>query len=82
MDQIFLDWLKKELAEINKQLKSMQLHNPLREKWMPRKEVMEFLGYGATQMAQLEKKLITTKIGKRKFYLRNSLEHLLDQGKG
>jgi hypothetical protein len=49
--------------------------------WIPRKEVMRFLSYGDTQMAALEKtgELIITKVGKRKFIHRDSLNKLLEK---
>lgn len=52
----------------------------LTDKWVPYSEVKEFLKYGNTQMATLEKSevLIISKIGKRKFIDRNSFVKLLD----
>ena len=49
--------------------------------WIPRKDVMKFLSYGDTQRAALEKKgeLIVTKVGKRKFFHRDSLNKLLEK---
>jgi len=49
--------------------------------WLPRKDVMKFLSYGDTQMAALEKtgSLIITKVGKRKFIHRDSLNKLLEK---
>jgi hypothetical protein len=42
---------------------------------------MAWLDYGDTAMAMLEEKenLIVTKVGKRKFYLRESIEKLLER---
>lgn len=47
--------------------------------WVNREQVMSFLGYGNTQMAALEKRndLVVAKVGKRKFYLRDSVESML-----
>lgn len=49
--------------------------------WIPRKDVMHFLSYGDTQMAALEKtgELIVTKVGKRKFIHKDSLNKLLEK---
>ena len=48
--------------------------------WIPRKKVMEFMNYGATQMASFEKTpgLIVSQVGKRKFIHRESLIKLLE----
>lgn len=56
------------------------LQKPISEKWIPLGDVMSFFKYGATQMAALLNKgeLIVSKIGKRKFIHRDSLEKLLD----
>jgi hypothetical protein len=72
--------LQKELFEIKNQLKNLQSNDPLREKYTPRKEAMKFFGYGATQMAMLEKnkKLKPSKVGKRKFYPTAQILKLLD----
>lgn len=73
--------LKQELFEIKEHLYSTPAHNPLIDKWIPRCDLMEFLHYGNTQMAALEKTegVIVSKIGKRKFYNRESLEKLLEK---
>jgi hypothetical protein len=47
--------------------------------WIPRKEVMKFFGYGETAMAEIEKKLTTSKIGRRVFISRSSLLALLEE---
>jgi hypothetical protein len=54
--------------------------NPLAKDWIPRDVVMNYLGYEATQMNTVEKRfrLKTSKCGKRKFYLRESIKELLE----
>ncbi len=54
--------------------------NPLHQKWLPRHLVMEFLGYGDTQMSSIQRraKLQTAKVGKRLFYSIDSILKLLD----
>lgn len=51
------------------------------DKWIRRADVMAYLNYGPTQMAALEKsgELIVSKVGKRKFILRTSLENYLER---
>lgn len=48
-------------------------------KWLTFQEVQQMFDYGATQMSALLRKLIVSKVGKRKFILRESLEKLLEQ---
>lgn len=57
-------------------------HKPVSEKWIPIGEVMSFFKYGSTQMSALLNKgdLIVSKIGKRKFIHRDSLEKFLNSG--
>lgn len=48
-------------------------------KWLTFQEVQQMFDYGATQMSALLRKLVVSKVGKRKFILRESLEKLLEQ---
>lgn len=68
------------LTEINNKLNELQESINISPEWLPRKQVMQFLNYGDTQMAALEKSgsLTITKVGKRKFILRESITHLLN----
>jgi hypothetical protein len=72
--------IKNELTDMKKNL--LQMPNPtgVSDKWIPRSKVMEFLNYGATQMAAFEKneEIIVTKVGKRVFINRESLTRFLD----
>jgi len=49
------------------------------QKWLTYQEVQQMFDYGATQMSTLLRKLVVSKVGKRKFVLRESLENLLEQ---
>ena len=51
--------------------------------WLPKKIVMRFFDYGATQMRQLEKEygLETSKIKARKFYSVQSILNLIEKHK-
>ena len=78
------------LQEIQQDLsalkKVMLLHSPqpvVSDKWLSRSQVMDFLDSGATQMATLEKsgEIVVSKIARRKFILRDSLEALLNKNK-
>jgi len=48
-------------------------------KWIPLPEVQSFFNYRPTQMASLlkDKTLVVSKVGKRKFILKDSIEELL-----
>lgn len=73
--------IKKEITELKVTLQNKTGSITLNEKWIPRRQLMEFMGYGNTQMASFEKEagLVTSKIGKRKFYHRDSIEKLLEK---
>jgi hypothetical protein len=49
--------------------------NSLLSEWIPRKTLMKFFDYGDTQIRALEKnnEIVVSKIGQRKFYLRDSV---------
>lgn len=73
--------LQQEIENLKKAVLSLKLQNPLYEKWLPRKVAMDFMDYGATQMIEFEKTsgIIISKIGRRKFFLRASLEKYLEK---
>ncbi len=73
--------LKTELQELKKTLSAAAVQKPVTDKWVSRREVMEFLNYAPTQMAILEKTgvLVIAKVGKRKFILRESVEKLISK---
>jgi hypothetical protein len=58
----------------------LQSNNPFFNEWIPRVDVMRFLGYRNTQMWNFLKagKVKTVKIGKRIFVNRKSLNNYLD----
>lgn len=71
----------KEIATI-RQLFEAHIERPrITSKWRSRKEVMEFLGYGDTQMGALEKngEIIVSRIGNRKFIDVDSVLQLLER---
>lgn len=76
-----LQSLKQDIAELKKALTAQGMAPSISPKWVSRKEVMAFLDYAPTQMAALEKsgEIIVTKVGKRKFILRESIEKFLDR---
>jgi hypothetical protein len=69
-----------EVASLRQLLLKQETLN-ISPNWIPRKDVMQFLSYGDTQMAALEKtgELVVTKVGKRKFIYKDSLNKLLDK---
>jgi hypothetical protein len=54
---------------------------PLYKEWIPRQMVLKFLGYSASQLRVYEQcgELITSKVGRRKFYSVNSIKSLIDK---
>lgn len=75
--------IKLELAEIKQALNQRNsLQNSI-AKWIPIKEVMNWLNYGPTQMSALIKSnsLTVSRVGKRKFILKESLDKLLEKNK-
>ena len=76
-----LENIQKDIAELKGNLPRHFSQPAVSEKWVSRTQVMTFLNYGSTQMAEFEKSgdIVVSKIGKRKFILKESLEHLLDK---
>ncbi len=62
--------LSKQVMELETKIENRDSCPEIRRKWIPKQEVMQFLGFGNTQMSAITKKhnLTTTSIGKRKFY--------------
>jgi hypothetical protein len=73
--------LKGEIADLKKLIVLTTTTSSVSDKWLPKARVMEFLNYGNTQMAAFEKnsEIIVTRIGKRKFIRRDSLEAFLNK---
>ena len=69
-----------EIRELKRQL--LLIENPISKDWVPRDQVMNYLGYGDTQMAYLAKKFgfKVSKVGKRRFYRREAILQMLDSG--
>lgn len=84
MKKITADELKPLLKELQDGIKLLQLTYPcpeLRRDWLPRHEVMQYLGFASTQMSAIAKTydLKTSTIGKRKFYNVKQLSEILNQ---
>ena len=71
---------EKMLAELSAKMDNLNICPELRKRWIPKNELMKFLEYADTQMATITKQynLVTTTIGKRKFYLVDSVQKILD----
>lgn len=79
--------INEKLSQINLELVEIKYlifqktitHNSIGN-WVPLKDVMNWLNYGPTQMSALIKSncLVVSKIGKRKFIQKESLEKLLN----
>jgi hypothetical protein len=73
--------LKEEIADLKKIILLATPTSSVSDKWLPRARVMEFLNYGNTQMAAFEKSsgIVASRIGKRKFFHRDSIEKILNK---
>lgn len=73
--------IHKDIADLKKIITTPSAFSKISEKWIPVSEVMKFFGYGQTQLASLLKNdgIIISKIGKRKFVLRQSLEDFIEK---
>jgi hypothetical protein len=73
--------IQQDISELKKNLAPPLHTNCVSSKWVPRPDVMRFFNYAPTQMASLEKsgEVTVAKVGKRKFYLRESLENFLEK---
>jgi hypothetical protein len=74
------DFLSKMLVEITDlKLQLLLQNNPFTGEWIPRNLLMNFMQYADTQMSALEKteNLVVSKVGKRKFYHRDSILRML-----
>lgn len=75
MQESTIELLLKSIEDLNQKFDKSYNCLEIRRQWIPKNEVMSFLGFADTQMAAITKKykFITTTIGKRKFYHINSL---------
>lgn len=73
--------IHKDIADLKKIIVPPSALSKISDKWVTLPEVMKFFGYGQTQMASLLKSdgIIVSKIGKRKFVLRQSLEDFIEK---
>ncbi len=71
--------IQKDIAELKKSTRPDGIISSVSEKWIPEKQVKSFFNYESTQMASFLKseELVVSKIGKRKFILKESIEKLL-----
>ena len=68
------------VAELNHKIDNRDICPDIRRHWIPKHEVMVFLGYADTQMKHIEKQygIVSTMIGKKKFYQASSLLKILN----
>ena len=73
--------IQKRVTQIEEKVKASMSCPELRRVWIPRDEVKLFLEYGDTQLSVITKeyKLVTTEIGRRKFYSTSSLFNALNK---
>lgn len=74
-----LEYIQELIAEINKKTIVLQSDLEATRKWIPKREVKKFLGYGETQLISVTKKhnLVICKIGRWKHYHTASLLKML-----
>jgi len=72
--------VKNQLVEVKKQLAESENARHF-DKWIPRKNLMEFFDYGDTQIAAMLKKggLVVSEVGIRKFIKKESVLELLEK---
>lgn len=78
-----LSEINRDLGQIKQIVQQKYFQQNLTSNWIPIKEVMNWLNYGPTQMSHFLKSenLVVSRIGKRKFVLKESLEKLLEKNK-
>ena len=78
-NQVILDTLE----GLKKKIDTPNECAEIRKHWIPRKEVMNYLDYGDTQISYITKKynITTTELNKRKFYSTASLLQILENNK-
>ena len=76
-----LEYLFELIEEFNNKLEIAYIENNISRKWIPKNEVRIFFGYGETQLNAICKKynLVTSKIGKNKYFLTSSLLKALQE---
>jgi hypothetical protein len=79
MTKTNLEYIHELVAEINKNSTLLQSNHEATRKWIPKKEVKTFLGYGETQLISVTRKhnLIVSKIGRWNYYQTASLLKML-----
>lgn len=73
--------IEKGINQIEERFKASNSCPELRRLWIPRDEVKLFFGYADTQLSVITKQygLVTTEIGRRKFYSTSSLLEALSK---
>ena len=73
--------MQSDIAELKKMYNPNAFMNIVTNRWVPEKQLKDFVHYEPTQMASLLKsrELVVSKIGKRKFILKQSIEDLLNK---
>ena len=80
MDSIVENQILEQLNELKSKFDEFEASQVAAE-WIPKKALMKFLGYGATQMTALLNTgyLVVAQIGNRKFIHKASIEKFLQQ---
>ena len=78
MNVILDKTLIEEIRVLKNVLKDFQNGNALGE-WINKKAMKTFFDYSDTAIEQLEKRIVTSKIGRRTFYLKSSVLEELER---
>ncbi len=83
MNQYLDTQLLKKVEELSQKIDDLSSCKEVRREWVPKYEVMKYLGFGDTQMASIARKygLVSTTIGKRRFYSTKSLLLVMDKNR-
>ncbi len=83
MHETKIELLQQQLEELKLKFEKQISCPELREIWIPKNELMDFMGFAETQFNEIVNryKIIYTKIGAKKFYLIESILKVMNSFK-
>ena len=80
MKQITIEQLKLQLEELELKFEMQSSCPELRSIWVPKNELMKFMGFGETQFNEITKRhnIVYAQIGKKRFYLVESIKKIME----
>jgi len=83
MNQNIIDQLQEQMEDLKMKLEKQMACSELRSIWIPKIELMQFMGFAETQFNEIVNryKIVYTIIGKKRFYLRESVMDVLNAQK-